>query len=118
MKTLFLLLVGLVLSVSSSQGQMNGYVGIQSPYGGVYYAPKAGTPMYPVPSPAINNFYGRGNGFYGRGYGGYVVPNYGFNSGGYYGGAVTVPVYVIPCGGFYNTGGRVYGGNWNGYRCR
>lgn len=97
---------------------MNGYVPVQSPYGGVFMAPRAGTAMYPVPSPAINNFYGGGYGYYGRGYGGYVVPNYGCYGGGFNGGAVMIPVYVNPCGGFYNTGGRVHGGSWNGYRCR
>lgn len=61
MKTLILLLGVLVLSVcSSSYGQMNGYVAIQSPNGGVFYAPRAGTPMYPVAVPAVNNFYGGG----------------------------------------------------------
>jgi len=113
MKTILFLLCGLILSISATHAQMNGYVAIQAPYGGIVMAPRAGSPMYPVPAPAINNFYG--GGCYGRGFGGYVVPvNYGCYGGGFNGGAIVIP--VAPCGGFYNTGRRVYGGTWNGFK--
>lgn len=58
MKTFLVLLSGLVLSLCSSYGQMNGYVTVQSPNAAVFVAPKAGSPMYPVPSPVANNYYG------------------------------------------------------------
>ena len=101
-----LLFILFVAFTGFAYGQANGYVAIQTPCG-VVYAPRAGTPMYPVASPALNNIYGTGCAVYQpqRVYFGGQVPVY-FNQ---WSGQHTWP-------GMYNTGGRAYGGSWNGYR--
>ena len=114
MKTITSLLIAtLVLTVTSCCNAQcfygaNGFTPVQLPYGGVVMAPRAGIPMYPVASPALNNFYGGGWG------GGYCQPM-----------VIQQPAFFGGFGGYggfqggFGGGYRAYGGTWNNFgRCR